>query len=109
LGGTGPDFNLLLEEARQGTGGALPGLPPVLLIVTSRFRRVARKYQSLAYSLVLKEVGALLQTVYLVATALDLAACAIGTGDSDRFARAASLDFYAETSVGEIVLGGIES
>lgn len=106
VGGPGPDLDALLEEARQGTGGRLPDAPSVLLIVSARFRRVTRKYQSLAYSLILKEVGALLQTVSLVATAMDLAACAIGTGDSLRFARAAGLDETAETSVGEILLGG---
>lgn len=105
-GGPGPDLEALLEEARQGTGGHLPDVPSVLLIATARFRRVMRKYQSLAYSLILKEVGALLQTVSLVATAMDLAACAIGTGDSLRFARAAGLDESAETSVGEMILGG---
>jgi SagB-type dehydrogenase family enzyme len=105
-GDPGPELELLLEEARQGTGGSLSEIPSVLLVVTARFRRVMRKYQSLAYSLILKEVGALLQTMYLVATAMDLAPCAIGTGDSDRFARAAGLDYYCETSVGELILGG---
>ena len=104
--GTGPDVDLLLEEARQGTGGKLSGLPSILLVMTTRFRRVTRKYQSMAYSLILKEVGALFQTLYLVATAMGLEACAIGAGDADRFARAAGLDFYEETSVGEMVLGG---
>ncbi len=106
-GGPGRELEFLLEEARQGTGGQLPDVPPVLLVLTARFRRVMRKYQSLAYSLILKEAGALLQTMYLVATAMDLAPCAIGTGDSDRFARAAGLDFYSETSVGELILGGV--
>lgn len=105
-GDAGTDVDLLLEEARRGTGGRLPDVPSVLLVITARFRRVARKYQSMAYSLILKEVGALLQTLYLGATAMDLAPCAIGTGDADRFARAAGLDFYEETSVGEMVLGG---
>jgi SagB-type dehydrogenase family enzyme len=105
-GSPGPDVDLLLEEARQGTGGKLPDVPSVLLVMTTRFRRVTRKYQSMAYSLILKEVGALFQTLYLVATAMDLQPCAIGAGDADRFARAAGLDFYEETSVGEMVIGG---
>jgi len=107
-GNAGPDVDLLLEEARQGTGGKLPDIPSVLLVMTTRFRRVTRKYQSMAYSAILKEVGALFQTLYLVATAMDLTPCAIGAGDTDRFARAAGLDFYQETSVGEMVLGGPE-
>jgi SagB-type dehydrogenase family enzyme len=106
-GEPGPELDLLLVEARQGTGGELAAHPPVLLVVTARVFRVTRKYQSLAYSLILKEVGALFQTIYLVAAAMGLAACAIGTGDSDRFARAAGLDFYTEASVGELILGGV--
>ena len=43
--------------------------------------------------------------MYLTATAMELAPCAIGTGDSDLFARASGLDYYEETSVGEFALG----
>ena len=100
------DVDFLLAEARRGTGEKLPDIPSLLLVMTTRLSRVTRKYQSMAYSLILKEVGALLQTLYLVATAMDLAPCAIGTGDADRFACAAGLDFFEETSVGEMVLGG---
>lgn len=55
--------------------------------------------------MILKNVGVLYQTMYLVATAMDLAPCALGGGDSDLFARATALDYYAETSVGEFLLG----
>lgn len=105
-GNPGPDVDLLLEEARQGTGGKLPDIPSVLLVMTTRFRRVTRKYQSLAYSAVLKEVGGLFQTLYLVATAMNLEPTAIGAGNAELFSRAAGLEFYEETSVGEMVLGG---
>jgi SagB-type dehydrogenase family enzyme len=53
----------------------------------------------------LKHVGVLYQTMYLTATAMGLAPCAIGGGDADRFAWAAGTDYYAETSVGEFLLG----
>jgi hypothetical protein len=43
--------------------------------------------------------------MYLVATAMNLAPCAIGGGNSDRFAAAVGTDYYAETSVGEFILG----
>jgi SagB-type dehydrogenase family enzyme len=59
----------------------------------------------MAYSVILKNVGALYQTMYLVATAMDLAPCALGGGDSDLFARAAGLEYTVETSVGEFLLG----
>jgi SagB-type dehydrogenase family enzyme len=67
------------------------------------------KYESVAYSVLLKNEGALYQTMYLVATAMGLAPCALGGGDSDLFARAAGLDYYAETSVREFLLGSKKS
>ncbi|MEM9293592.1 MAG: SagB family peptide dehydrogenase [Acidobacteriota bacterium] len=96
----------LLWEAREGTARTLPDLPSVLLIFTTRIRRVTRKYQALAYRVILQEVGVLQQTLYLVATAMGLSPCAVGTGNSDGFARATGIDYYTETSIGEMILGG---
>ena len=80
-------------------------VPQVLIVFAARFPCVSWSYQSVAYALIAKEVGALQQTMYLVATAMDLAPCAIGAGNSDLFARIAGTDYYAETSVGEFILG----
>jgi len=77
----------------------------VLIIIAARFQRVAWKYASIAYSLVLKDVGVLYDTMYMAATAMGLAPCAVGCGNADRFAAAAGLDYYAATSVGEFLLG----
>jgi SagB-type dehydrogenase family enzyme len=77
----------------------------VLLVLAARFPRVSWKYATLAYALILKHVGVLYQTMYLAATVMGLAPCAVGDGDSDLFARAAGLDYYAEGSVGEFLLG----
>ncbi len=101
----GPQVEALLEEARVGTG-KLSGYPPVLLIISARHGRVSWKYESLAYSAILKEVGGLFQTLYLVATAMNLSPCAIGAGDSDHFSRVVGTSYYRETSVGEFILGG---
>ncbi len=81
------------------------GVPQVLIILTARFQRVSWKYNAMAYALVLKDVGVLYQTMYLVATAMGLAPCALGGGDSDLFAAVAGTNYYAETSVGEFILG----
>jgi SagB-type dehydrogenase family enzyme len=81
------------------------GLPQVLIILVARFPRISWKYRSLAYSLTLKHVGVLYQSMYLVATAMELASCAIGGGDSDLFAKATKTDYLIETSVGEFILG----
>lgn len=93
----------LLSDAVRSTGQ--DGTPQVLITLAARFQRLSWKYESMAYSAVLKNVGVLYQTMYLVATAMDLAPCALGGGDSDLFARAAGLNYYAESSVGEFLLG----
>ncbi len=77
----------------------------LLLVVAARFPRVAWKYASVAYALILKDVGVIFQTMYLVATAMGLAPCALGGGDSELFSHAAGVDYFAESSVGEFLLG----
>jgi SagB-type dehydrogenase family enzyme len=94
----------LLSEAALAAG--LQGTEPqVLLVLAARLPRVAWKYSGLAYALVLKHVGVVFQTMYLAATAMGLAPCAVGIGDSDLFAKASGAEYYAETSVGEFLLG----
>jgi SagB-type dehydrogenase family enzyme len=83
-----------------------PSAPDILFTLAARFQRVAWKYQTLAYALILKNTGVLYQQMYLVATALGLAPCAIGTGDTQVFARASGLGFTQESSVGEFALSG---
>lgn len=94
----------LLDEAAASAGIDAATLQ-VLIVLSARFERIAWKYESIAYSLVLKHVGVVYQTMYLVATAMGLAPCALGCGDSDLFARASGNDYYTETSVGEFLLG----
>jgi SagB-type dehydrogenase family enzyme len=79
--------------------------PQVLITITSRFGRLSWKYSSIAYALTLKHVGVLYQTLYLVATAMGLAPCGLGSGDSDVAARAFGLDWASESSVGEFLIG----
>jgi SagB-type dehydrogenase family enzyme len=93
----------LLEEAYFATGKACTS--QILLVFAARFQRMAWVYESAAYSLILKDVGSLMQTMYLVATAMNLAPCAIGCGNSDLFAATVGTDYYRETSVGEFILG----
>jgi len=76
-----------------------------LLVLAARFQRVQWKYRMVSYALILKHVGVLQQTMYLVATAMGLGACALGGGDADRFAEATGLNYYEEGSVGELMLG----
>jgi SagB-type dehydrogenase family enzyme len=108
VAGRGAEVERLLADAGRAAGVA-PERLQVLLIFAARLPRVAWKYASLAYALVLKHVGVVSQTMYLAATAMGLAPCALGGGNSDLFARAAGVDYYAETSVGEFLLGRREA
>jgi SagB-type dehydrogenase family enzyme len=80
-------------------------LPQILVTIAARFGRVSWKYSSLAYSLILKDVGVLTQTLYLVATDMGLGGCAIGTGNIDQFEKMTGLAFHAEGPVGHFALG----
>ena len=91
------------ELVRAALGVHTPTV--VYFVITARFRRTQWKYQSIPYALTLKNVGALYQTMYLVATAMGLAPCALGGGNSELFATATGLSFYEEAQVGEFVLG----
>ena len=104
ISGRTPAVSSLLAEARTCAGG-IPETQ-VLVIVTARFARVMWKYRSVAYALILRDTGVLYQTLYLAATDLGLAPCALGAGDATLFAEATGLDPLIEGSVGEFLLGG---
>ena len=96
--------NELLGRGAEAMGVA-PGSLQILVVITARFARIAWKYESIAYELVLKHVGIMMQTMYLTATAMGLAPCALGTGDADLFARASGIGWIEEPAVGEFALG----
>ncbi|OAF11631.1 SagB/ThcOx family dehydrogenase [Bradyrhizobium neotropicale] len=81
------------------------GPPQVLITIAARFGRISWKYSSIAYSLILKDVGNLIQTFYLAATDMSLGGCAIGTNNIDLFARMTGLEFHVEGPVGQFALG----
>jgi SagB-type dehydrogenase family enzyme len=99
----GQATNALVTAARAA--GVMAANPQVVLIVTARFGRVMWKYHAIGYSLVLKHVGVLYQTIYLVGTAMGLAVCGLGGADASDFAAASGLGYHAEGSVGELVVG----
>jgi SagB-type dehydrogenase family enzyme len=104
LSGRTPEVAELLRDSARSSATD-PEKVQVLVILASRFARISWKYSSIAYATTLKNVGALYQTMYLVATAMDLAPCGIGAGNSDLFSKAAGTNYYEETSVGEFLLG----
>ncbi|MEG8183102.1 SagB/ThcOx family dehydrogenase [Nocardia terpenica] len=71
----------ILDTARQSAGGG--SHPDILIVMASRFPRVAWKYPSIAYRLTTLHVGILYQCMYLVAVAMRLAPCAIGSSSVD--------------------------
>jgi SagB-type dehydrogenase family enzyme len=82
-----------------------PAAPQILIVIAARFGRISWKYSSLAYALVLKDVGILTQTLYLVATDMGLGGCAVGSTNIDLFAKMTGLDFQVEGPVGQFALG----
>ncbi len=65
----------LIEAAVESTGGHVDP-PQVILFVTARMERM--NWKNCAYLLAHQDTGALLQNLYLAATALGLAPCALG-------------------------------
>lgn len=102
-----PYVTQLLQMAWHAIGQA--SQPQLLLNITSRIGRVQWKYRALSYASTLKHVGILYQNMYLVATAMGLAPCALGGGNSDLFSLASGKDYLAEPLVGEFVLGSVGS
>ena len=93
----------IIQDVKRAVAGTVP---QVIVILTARFDRVFWKYEGIGYSLILKNVGVLFQTMYLVATAMQLMPCAVGNGDSIVFSRATGIDGFTEASVGEFILNG---
>jgi len=82
-----------------------PAAPQILITIAARFGRVSWKYSSLAYALILKDVGVLTQTLYLMATEMELGGCAVGIANIDLFAKMTGIEFHVEGPVGQFALG----
>jgi SagB-type dehydrogenase family enzyme len=93
----------LLSHARAAANA--DGPPQVLITLTARLPRLTWKYEGLTYALMLKHVGVLTQMLYLVATAMHLAACALGSVNIDATAHAFGTDWRTEPSVGQFMIG----
>ena len=82
-----------------------PAPPQILITIAARFGRISWKYSSIAYALILKDVGVLIQTLYMMATDMGLGGCAIGTTNIDVFAKMTGIEFHVEGPVGQFVIG----
>ncbi len=99
----GNQLDALLKSAEFAMG--VSAAPQILITIAARFGRVSWKYTSIAYALILKDVGVLMQTFYVMATDMGLGGCAIGTSNIDLFAKTTGLDFHVEGPVGQFALG----
>jgi len=97
------DLDAQFEGAQLAMGAAAS--PQVVVTIAARFGRVSWKYSSLAYALILKDVGVLLQTLYLIATDMGLGGCAIGSTNIELFAKMTNIEFHVEGAVGQFALG----
>ena len=96
-------LDALLTGAEYAMGAS--GTPQILITIAARFGRISWKYSSIAYALILKDVGVLTQTLYLMATDMGLGGCAIGSTNIDLFASMTGIDFHVEGPVGQFVIG----
>jgi len=97
------ELDALLAGATLAMGASAP--PQIVITIAARFGRVAWKYSSIAYALILKDVGVLLQTLYLMAADMGLGGCAIGSTNIDLFAKMTGIAFHVEGAVGQFALG----
>ena len=97
------DLEAMLVGAEFAMGAPAP--PQILITIAARFGRVAWKYSAVAYQLILKDVGVLTQTLYLMATDMGLGGCAIGSANIDLFAKMTGIEFHVEGAVGQFALG----
>ncbi len=103
IGVRAQELDALLGGAELAMGAS--AAPQILITIAARFGRVSWKYGSIAYALILKDVGVLMQTLYLMATDMGLGACAIGTANIDLFAKMTGIEFHVEGPVGQFALG----
>jgi SagB-type dehydrogenase family enzyme len=97
------EFEALLKGAELAMGA--PTVPQILITMTARFGRISWKYSSIAYALILKDVGVLMQTLYLTATDMGLGGCAIGSTNIELFAKMTGIEFHVEGPVGQFAIG----
>ena len=97
------ELDELLEGARVAAGSTVA--PPILITMTARVARFSWMYGGIGYSLTLAHVGALQQTLCLVANAMGLAACAPAVDPGELLDSALQLGWPAEVGVGEFLVG----
>jgi len=73
--------------------------PDLVIVVSARLPRMASRYASIAYRNVLLDTGVALHAMYLAATAMHLAPCALGLNVPEHFQRLTGKNQFEETSI----------
>ena len=97
------ELEALLAGAQYAMGARAQ--PQILITIAARFGRTSWKYSSIAYALILKDVGVLTQTLYLMATGMGLGGCAIGIANIDLFEKMTGIESHVEGPVGQFAIG----
>lgn len=101
--------NRLADAASAGWGMNEPAPPSqVVVVTTAKPAQLAWKYESIALRACLKSYGCAVATMYLVATAMGLAPCAVGGGAGALFHEATGIDSLVECIMGEFTLGNVD-
>jgi SagB-type dehydrogenase family enzyme len=103
IGAPAQELDALLRDAAFAMDA--PAVPQILITIAARFGRISWKYSSIAYALILKDVGVLTQTLYLMTTEMGLGGCAIGISNIDLFAKLTAIALHVEGPVGLFALG----
>jgi len=97
------DLAALLDNAKVAARRS--ERPSALITVTARAERLLWLVSGAGYAMTLMHLGALQQTLNLVATAAGLAACPLVLDSTDTTDRALRLDWPAEVGIGECIIG----
>lgn len=91
------------EDVKVSTGYQMNQMPQILFFFTARMGRLQNKHRGLA--LAYTNLGVVEQTLYLTATAMNLAPCALGGWPTKMFAEQTGIPLAEEALVGQFLLG----
>lgn len=94
------------EGVSASTGHQLQSKPQILFFFTARMGRLQNKIRGIA--LAYTNLGVVEQTLYLTATAMNLAPCALGGWPAMTFAQQTGIPLAEEALVGQFLLGSAQ-
>jgi SagB-type dehydrogenase family enzyme len=95
-------FNSFLLEVQSPF---LKRAPDVAFVITAVFARTMWKYKNIGLSLIMSDLGCLYQTMYLIATDMNLAPCPLGKTHESLIRDWLKLNWFKESHVGTFLMG----